>query len=206
MDSHQDFKSMYAKLVDSLNCAICQDVLKDARDLECGHTFCMACLGELVAIEGWTSNIQCCLCQRKTSIRSGGVNGLKQNYKLNCILDEQASILKKMEASDVAVAATPGQQDSPEAPLQIWVRDLEGKSQSFLVRTSDTADAFKRQVEKKIGIPPNVQRLLFQSKQLEGSTTLDEYGIGLHSTIELALPLKGGKVILAIHRLPNSVS
>ncbi|XP_063956467.1 E3 ubiquitin ligase TRIM40-like [Lytechinus pictus] len=196
MDSHQDLKSMYAKLVESLNCPICQGVLKDARDLECGHTFCVACLGELVAIKGWTSYIQCCLCQRKTSFPSGGVNALKQNYKLNCILDEQASILTKMEAPDVAVAVTSGQQDSPEAPLQIWVRDLEGKSQSFLVRTSDTADALKQQVEKKIGIPPNVQRLIFRSKQLEGSTTLDEYGIGLHSTIELTIPLKGGKVIL----------
>ncbi|XP_041463977.1 tripartite motif containing 13-like [Lytechinus variegatus] len=186
MDNHQDLKSMYVKLVESLKCAICQGILKDARDLECGHTFCNACLGEHVALEGWTSNIQCSVCKEKTPIPSDGVNALKQNYRLNCILEEQASIFKKMKAPDVPVASTP-------ATLQIFVRDLEGKAQSFLVRKLDTVGALKRQVEKKIGIPPDVQRLFFQSKRLEGSTTLEECGIELHSFIELALPLKGGK-------------
>ncbi|XP_003729761.1 E3 ubiquitin-protein ligase RNF135 [Strongylocentrotus purpuratus] len=198
MESHVDLKSMYADLVENLNCAICQDVLKEARDLSCGHTYCLKCLQELVAMKGWTSDIKCCLCQKMTSIPSSGLNGLKQNYKLNCILDEQAAIMKKMEASlPEPASATPRQQKgTTEATktVQIWVRDLEGKSQSIHVRLSDTADALKRQVDKKTGIPPNVQRLIYQGKQMEGSTTLEEYNIGQHSTIELTIPLKGGNM------------
>ena len=139
---------------------------------------------------GWTSNIKCCLCQKMTSIPSSGLNGLKQNYKLNCILVEQAAMMKKMEA---LLAELRQQQVNAEA-TQIFVRDLEGKSRTFHVRLSDTADALKRQVDTKIGIPPNVQRLIYGGKQLEGSTTLKEYNIRQHSTIELTIPLKGGNM------------
>ncbi|XP_030836046.1 tripartite motif-containing protein 26-like [Strongylocentrotus purpuratus] len=187
MESHVDLKSMYTDLVKNLNCAICQDVLKDARDLSCGHTYCLGCIQELVAIKGWTSKIKCCLCQKETSIPSLGLTSLKQNYKLNCILDEQAGIMKRMVAEKASATEA-------RKTVQIWVRDLEGKSQSIHVRLSDTADALKRQVAKKTGIPSNVQRLIYKGKQVNGSTTLEEYEIKQHSTIELALPLKGGNV------------
>eukprot|EP00057_Strongylocentrotus_purpuratus_P008985 XP_011663459.1 PREDICTED: E3 ubiquitin-protein ligase RNF135-like [Strongylocentrotus purpuratus] len=196
MESHVDLKSMYADLVENLNCAICQDVLKEARDLSCGHTYCLKCLQELVAMKGWTSDIKCCLCQKMTSIPSSGLNGLKQNYKLNCILDEQAAIMKKMEASlPEPASATPRQQKGTTEvteTLQIYVRNLEGKSLSFYVRLSDTVDALKQQVADKSGIPANVQRLIYQGKQLEGSTTLEKYDIEKGSNIQLTLPGKGG--------------
>ncbi|XP_030837195.1 uncharacterized protein LOC115922388 [Strongylocentrotus purpuratus] len=192
MERYGDLKSMYAVLVKNLNCPICNSKLKEARDLACGHTYCLECLQELVAIKGWTSNIKCCLCQKMTSIPSTGLNGLEQNYKLNCILDEQAAIMKKMEVllAEQASATPREQQETIEATetVQIWVRDLQGKSQSFHVHLSDTTNNLKRQVYKKIGIPPNIQRLVFGCKQLQDSWTLKEYGIRKQSTIELTIP------------------
>ena len=52
MESNGDLKSIYADLVENLNCPICHDILKEARDLACGHTYCLTCLQELVTING----------------------------------------------------------------------------------------------------------------------------------------------------------
>ncbi|XP_030836058.1 E3 ubiquitin-protein ligase UPL5-like [Strongylocentrotus purpuratus] len=193
MESHADFKSMYTDLVENLNCAICQDILKEARDLACGHTYCLGCIQELVAINGWTSKIKCCVCQKETRIPSSGLTSLKQNYKLNCILDEQAVIMKRMNAEKASAKPTQHQgTTNVTETLQIYVRNLEGKSLSFYVRLSDTVDALKQQVADKSGIPANVQRLIYQGKQLEGSTTLEKYDIEKGSNIQLTLPGKGG--------------
>lgn len=95
------------------------------------------------AYKGLTANIKCCPCQKKTSIPSSGLNGPKQKYKLKCLLEEQAAIMKKIEAFFAEQASTTPRQQQQQETVQIWVRNLHYKLQPFDVRLSDTLDALR---------------------------------------------------------------
>ncbi|XP_011663460.1 uncharacterized protein LOC100888317 [Strongylocentrotus purpuratus] len=182
MESHGDQTLTYADLAKSLNCPICQDILKSFDIQSCDHTYCLECVEKLAAINGLTSNIRCCPCQNKTSIHSTGLNDPNQNYKLKCLLEEQAANTKQIEALFAEQATK---------TLTIWVRDRQGKTVTFNVRLSDTADALRRQTEKKFGIPIHLQYMTWAGKQLKGSKTLEEYGMLNESTIKVERILLG---------------
>ena len=73
----------------------------------------------------------------------------------------------------------------------IFVLDLTRKKFTISVQKSDTVALVKLLFYYVSEIPPDQQRIVYAGKQLEDSKTLDEYGIGDHSTLHLVLRVRG---------------
>lgn len=77
--------------------------------------------------------------------------------------------------------------------MQIFVRNLIGRSLVFDVTESDSVLNFKNAVQDSEGIPAHMQRLVLAGKDLNGST-LGECGVIPGSSLELKLTVEGGVI------------
>ena len=77
--------------------------------------------------------------------------------------------------------------------MQIFVKNLAGKTLTLDVDSSDSVDTIKRQVEAREGIPCSEQRLVYCGRQLDDDTrALSDYNMQREGTLHLMLSLLGG--------------
>ena len=76
--------------------------------------------------------------------------------------------------------------------MRIFIKSLNGKSITVEVQPSDTIKSLKSKVFDKLQVPPDNQRLLYSSSQLEDKKTLADYGIEANATIHFVVRVPGG--------------
>ena len=76
--------------------------------------------------------------------------------------------------------------------MKIFVRELAGRIITLNIELADSIDKIKEQIQDKLGIPPDQQRLLYAGKQLMENMTIGDYNVQKEATLHLALRLFGG--------------
>jgi hypothetical protein len=79
-----------------------------------------------------------------------------------------------------------------EVEFQIFVKNFDGKTYTIDISPKNSVEEIKSKVEKKIGVSTDVQRLIFEGKQLEDGKNVSDYVLGKRCTLHLTLRIKGG--------------
>ncbi len=79
---------------DDLSCNICYNLLREPKDLDCPHVFCLQCL------QKWTRKqptVECPECRYITVVPRGGVVNLKTNFRLKSVVENYAERTEKQK-------------------------------------------------------------------------------------------------------------
>jgi hypothetical protein len=73
----------------------------------------------------------------------------------------------------------------PEPEVQIFVKNLNGKTMALMISPTDTVESLMKKVQERTDIPPSEQRILYGGKQLVPEKILADYNISKESTLHL---------------------
>lgn len=76
---------------------------------------------------------------------------------------------------------------APPATLQIFIEHIAGRKMCFTVSPSDTILSLKQQLCEREGIPTDQIRLRRQGKVYNNDLTIADYGIQMHTLINMDL-------------------
>ena len=79
---------------EELSCHICYNFLREPKDLDCPHVYCLQCLQKLL---GDQSTVKCPECCYITIVPPGGLANLKTNLRVKAIVDIYAGSLEQKE-------------------------------------------------------------------------------------------------------------
>nr|XP_033476174.1 polyubiquitin-like [Epinephelus lanceolatus] len=75
--------------------------------------------------------------------------------------------------------------------IQVFVRNLEGKSNTYDIKADETVALFKSKVQSREGVPVSQQRLIHQGREMREGRLAD-YDVTANSTIDMSTRLRGG--------------
>ena len=76
--------------------------------------------------------------------------------------------------------------------VQIFVKNLTGKTVTLEVGSEDTIQSVKEQLFEKDGVPVDLQKLVFLGQQMDPEKKVKDYGIQRGSTVHLLISGRGG--------------
>eukprot|EP01084_Bolivina_argentea_P114763 204260_1 len=78
--------------------------------------------------------------------------------------------------------------------IQVYVKELKGKSLKFEIKITDTINSLKEKIKQKFGYEIDEQRLIFQKipRPLENERTIKYYNITHNAILYLVKELRGG--------------
>ncbi|KAI6211511.1 60S ribosomal protein L18a [Aphelenchoides besseyi] len=79
--------------------------------------------------------------------------------------------------------------------MQIFVKTLTGKTITLDVEATETIENVKAKIQKKEGIPPEQQSLIFEGQPLENGRNLSQYNVQAKTTLHLLQRLRGGVLV-----------
>uniref|UniRef100_I3KYJ1 ISG15 ubiquitin like modifier n=1 Tax=Oreochromis niloticus TaxID=8128 RepID=I3KYJ1_ORENI len=77
------------------------------------------------------------------------------------------------------------------APIQVFLKNEKGQLNTYDIQPGETVSNFKNRVESREGVPASQQRLIHESREMQGGK-LEDYNVRNHSTIYMTLRLRGG--------------
>jgi len=75
--------------------------------------------------------------------------------------------------------------------FEIIIKQQTGSETTIRCSASDSIDNIKHKIQEKEAIPPDEQRLIFGSRQLEDGCTLSDYNIQNGATVHMIMRLRG---------------
>lgn len=76
--------------------------------------------------------------------------------------------------------------------MKVYVKTLGGKKYSAEIHQSASVRSLKKQIQNKVEVHPDEQRLMYRNYSLEDTRSLSEYDIRPNATLQLALwPVEG---------------
>jgi len=132
--------------------------------------------------------------QVRTKVRATG------SHRFNTMLFSAAVFNSRSRALFVDVKPP-----LPVGEVQLFVKSLTGQIVTVTIALADTVKEFKIRVQRKLGIPPDQQRLIYPPGEwLSDSKTLEEHGITAEAKMFLTCQLRGGMFVEANGRSDNS--
>ncbi|XP_011671079.1 uncharacterized protein LOC105441566 [Strongylocentrotus purpuratus] len=199
---------------ETFSCAFCLNLMRDARYLPCGHSFCAECLKMQPRT---TPRIKCSKCQKDHNLPARGIDGLPVAYRINSIVveirsnDNEPNNESKASSSKNRRHQPPHPHRSPDtnsrpltedvgeakkkAQTQVLVGRTNGKTLVIDTSNNTTIGDLQREIKTRTSIDQSQQRLTFSGRNLDTKTktrTLSSIGIGNLCTINMTERLCGG--------------